>query len=174
MCVCVCDLISVWPFKRFLRGRGGGEDNGSRHYLLLSCRLSVRPHTLSDTDAKWMHLHTCSPTTHTHTRTRHRLTRAWGFNLLAYRAWYAHADTICIEKKKNHTPRCLHTHTHTHTHTEHTRVPSLYINVILRQGWQGFTCSWPDLFSGQRLMENRNTQEYVLLFFYRLVFVVYI
>lgn len=46
MCLCVCDFISVWPFKRFLQGRGGREDNGSRHYLLLSCRLSVRPHTL--------------------------------------------------------------------------------------------------------------------------------
>lgn len=43
--LCGCDFISVWPFKRFLQGRGGREDNGSRHYLLLSCRLNVRPHT---------------------------------------------------------------------------------------------------------------------------------
>lgn len=44
--LCGWDFISVWPFKRFLQGRGGGEDNGSRHYLLLSCWLNIRPHTL--------------------------------------------------------------------------------------------------------------------------------
>lgn len=44
--VCVRFSLSVWPFKRFLQGRGGREDNGSRHYLLLSCRLNIRPHTV--------------------------------------------------------------------------------------------------------------------------------
>lgn len=46
VCVCMCLSLSVWPFKRFLQGRGGREDNGSRHYLLLSCRLNIRPHTV--------------------------------------------------------------------------------------------------------------------------------
>lgn len=47
MCMGLCVIFfSVWPFKRFLQGRGGREDNGSRHYLLLSCRLSIRPHTV--------------------------------------------------------------------------------------------------------------------------------
>lgn len=46
VCMYVSFSSSVWPFKRFLQGRGGREDNGSRHYLLLSCRLNIRPHTV--------------------------------------------------------------------------------------------------------------------------------
>lgn len=67
--VCVCVIFfSVWPFKRFLQGRGGREDNGSRHYLLLSCRLSIRPHTVWPSPTRTPSRCTC---THAPTRRMH-------------------------------------------------------------------------------------------------------
>lgn len=68
VCVYVCFSPSVWPFKRFLQGRGGREDNGSRHYLLLSCRLNIRAHTVWPSPTRTANRCTCAhaPTRRVH------------------------------------------------------------------------------------------------------------
>lgn len=134
--MCMCVFISVWPFKRFLRGRGGREDNGSRHYLLLSCRLSVRPHTLWPSQTQTPSGCTCThaPTRCTHVPDTLTHTRLCRDDPHACRAWSAHADTFCIEKV-THTYAFSHPHRCTlNTHTSLLSKRSL----ILRQDWQGF------------------------------------
>lgn len=57
------------------------EDNGSRHYLLLSCRLRVRPHTLRPSQIrmhKWMYLHTRPERARTRSPSRRWCTRMSG------------------------------------------------------------------------------------------------
>lgn len=95
--LCGWDFISVWPFKRFLQGRGGREDNGSRHYLLLSCRLSIRPHTLWPSPIRMPSGCTC---THALTRCAH----------VPYTYWHARAaargQNACLQGQRSasHTP----------------------------------------------------------------------
>lgn len=72
--LCGWYFISVWPFKRFLQGRGGREDNGSRHYLLLSCRFNIRPHTLWPSPIRMPSGCTC---THSPTRCAHVPNTYW-------------------------------------------------------------------------------------------------
>lgn len=104
--VSACDFISVWPFKRFLRGRGGREDNGSRHYLLLSCRLSVRPHTLRPSQTRTPSGCTC---THAPTRRAH----------VPNTYWHTHAAVegrpACIQSLISASWHILHRRSHTPT-----------------------------------------------------------
>lgn len=95
--LCGCDFISVWPFKRFLQGRGGREDNGSRHYLLLSCRLNVRPHTLWPSPTRMPSGCTC---THAPTQCVHVADTYWHARAVA------RGQNVCVQgqRSRSHTP----------------------------------------------------------------------
>lgn len=95
--LCGCDFISVWPFKRFLQGRGGREDNGSRHYLLLSCRLNVRPHTLWPSPIRMPSGCTC---THAPTQCAHVPDAYWHARAVA------RGQNVCLQgqRSRSHTP----------------------------------------------------------------------
>lgn len=118
----LCVFLPVFgPLKSSCRGRGGREDNGSRHYLLLSCRLSIRPHTLWPSQTR-----TASECTCTHALTRrmhipktHWHTRLCRDDLHTCKSW-SDPDT------KSHTP----THSHTQMHAEHTKL-SQFLKVEL-------------------------------------------
>lgn len=139
-------FVCVWLFKRFLQGREGREDNGSRHYLLLSCWLSIMAHTMWPSQTRMPSGCTCThspsqrmhvPNTLTHAHTHTGLCRD---DLHACRASYV--DT---EKEITHlrvlTPT-LNEHSFLLAKREHTET-----------GLAGFTYSRPALFQGRRLMD---------------------
>lgn len=103
---CMWVFVCVWPFKRFLQGREGREDNGSRHYLLLSCWLSIRPHTMWPSQT-WMPsgctcTHSPSQRMHVPNTLTHAHTHTWlcRDDLHACRASYV--DTLDTEKEITH------------------------------------------------------------------------
>lgn len=120
VCACVCAFVSVKPFKRFLRGRGGREDNGSRHYLLLSCRLSIRPHTLWPSHTRTPSRCTCThaPTRCMHVPDTHTDTHMLCVGTTCVRAEHDMHMLTLSAQKKSHTYASSHPHGCTlNTHT---------------------------------------------------------
>lgn len=123
-----CFSSAFGPLKGSCGAKGEEEeDNGSRHYLLLSCRLSVRPHTLWPSQIwmrKWMYLHTG---THARPFSIASLMHADEWGVLGGTggtrgAW--NADTFDAGRKKSRTS------THSHTHTA-----ALWADISLLSKW---------------------------------------
>lgn len=133
-CKCVCNFISVWPFKRFLRGRGGREDNGSRHYLLLSCRLSIRPHTQWPSQTQ-----TPSGCTCTHAPTR----RTNAPNTYLHTHGLVEGQPACTQSPISTCWHILHrkslkpTHPHTHTDAQWAHTLPFFLKEVSYWGRTG-------------------------------------